>query len=226
MVRYFGNFNYEYEIVIAPSNFSISTVVACANSAVMNVTGGSAPYQFSLLDASGTNIVQPQQSSNTFTGLLVGTTYTAKVRDACGLEASRIFTVTQPAAPTIGTVTQVACPTPVTSSIQLTGLPVDVTAPINNYTITATPGGATFSANTASYLVTGLPPGSYTYTVTVDGCASNPSTSAIINPNPICPIARDDVRGYVVGLETIVNVISNDTSDSAINPASVSIVGG
>ncbi|BDB53823.1 hypothetical protein GENT5_01280 [Flavobacterium ammoniigenes] len=224
--RYTDGFIYEYDIVVAPTNFSVSTVVACANSAVVNVTGGSTPYQYSLLDASGTTIVQPQQPANTFTGLLVGTTYTAKVRDGCGLEASRVFTVTQPAAPTIGTVTQVACPTPVTSSIQLTGLPVDVTAPINNYTITTSPGGATFSANTATYSVTGLPAGSYTFTATVDGCASNASSAAVINALPVCPTAVNDVRGYVVGSPATVSVLSNDTSDSALNPASVSIVGG
>ena len=227
LVRYLNNYTYEYVIVIPPSvGLSIASINACVNSAVINVVGGTAPYQFSLFDASNSTVIQPPQALNTFTGLVLGTTYTARVRDFCGVETTGRFTVTQPAAPTIGTVTQVACPTPVTSSIQLTGLPVDVLAPIHNYTITASPGGATFSANTASYLVTGLPAGSYTFTVTVDGCTSVPSATAVINPSPVCPIAVDDVQVYVLGSTTTVNVLGNDSSNSALNPASVSIVGG
>ncbi|MBS1535119.1 MAG: Ig-like domain-containing protein, partial [Bacteroidetes bacterium] len=84
-----------------------------------------------------------------------------------------------PTAPVIGTITQPTCSTP-TGSVQLTGLPAG--------TWTINPGAITGSG--ATYTVSGLATGSYTFTVKNSfGCTSVASASATINAQPPTPSA-------------------------------------
>ncbi|MDF1560219.1 MAG: gliding motility-associated C-terminal domain-containing protein [Bacteroidales bacterium] len=82
-----------------------------------------------------------------------------------------------PDAPIVGTITQPTC-TVSTGSVVLSGLPAG--------TWTINPGSRTGS--TTTFTVTGLVPGSYTFTVTnSNGCTSPASTEVVINTQPAVP---------------------------------------
>ena len=88
-----------------------------------------------------------------------------------------------PTAPVIGTRTQPTCAV-ATGSVILNGLPSTGT-----WTLTQTPGSET-SGTGASTTVTGLAPGTYTYTVkNASGCVSPSSASVVINAQPDTPSA-------------------------------------
>ncbi|HNW70461.1 MAG TPA: gliding motility-associated C-terminal domain-containing protein [Bacteroidales bacterium] len=121
----------------------------------------------------------------TFTGLTAGTTYTFTVTltsSGCTSVASANVVINAqpvtPSAPTVGTITQPTC-TVATGSVVLNGLPGTGTWTIN-------PGSITGSG--ASYTITGLVPGTYSYTVmNADGCTSGVSANIVINNQPTTP---------------------------------------
>ncbi|MES2798586.1 MAG: gliding motility-associated C-terminal domain-containing protein [Bacteroidota bacterium] len=124
-------------------------------------------------------------TTTTITGLTPGN-YTFTVEQAgCTSPASTSVTInaapTVPTAPVIGTITQPTCASS-TGSINLSGLPASGT-----WTVTGSPSGtATGTGTTGS--ITGLAPGSYTFTVTnAAGCTSTASTSATVDPVPTTP---------------------------------------
>lgn len=127
----------------------------------------------------------PFQSSNTFTVNAAGSPYTVTAREvstpACSATASAV-SVTEPpvlAAPLTGTITQTTC-TVATGSVELTGLPA------GNWTIN--PGAIT--GNTSTTTITGLAPGTHSFTVTnAAGCTSGSSATITINPQPATPAA-------------------------------------
>jgi len=87
-----------------------------------------------------------------------------------------------PAAPTIGTITQPTCAV-ATGSVILSGLPSSGT-----WTLTRTPGGVVTTGSGTSTTITGLPTGTYTYTVTnASGCRSGSSGNIVINAQPLSP---------------------------------------
>jgi hypothetical protein len=89
-----------------------------------------------------------------------------------------------PTAPVVGTLTPPTCLI-ATGSAALSGLPGT-----GNWTVTTTPGGQTTTGSGATIIITALAPGTYTFTVTnSNGCISVPSTSALINPQPVTPSA-------------------------------------
>ncbi|HEX2967682.1 MAG TPA: gliding motility-associated C-terminal domain-containing protein [Bacteroidales bacterium] len=88
-----------------------------------------------------------------------------------------------PSPPQIGTITQPDCTT-ATGSVALHGLPST-----GSWIITVNPTGRTINGNSGSIHVTGLNPGSYTFTVASGGCESAASESAVINPQPSAPSA-------------------------------------
>lgn len=86
-----------------------------------------------------------------------------------------------PAAPVIGTITQPACSVP-TGSVVLTGLPAGA------WNITSSPGEIKTAGSSTSMTLSGLQPGSYTFTVAnAAGCASAPSPPVIIHSQPAIP---------------------------------------
>ncbi|MDP4867087.1 MAG: gliding motility-associated C-terminal domain-containing protein [Crocinitomicaceae bacterium] len=131
------------------------------------------------------------------TGLTPGQTYHIKllitdVNDGAYdavvyLEAGSFTTLscTDPTAPTLGLITQPTCATP-TASVLLSGLPS-----VGDWTVTASPGGATLSGNGTSANFVGLNPATnYSFIVTnTGGCSSVPSANALINSIPSNPTA-------------------------------------
>ena len=144
---------------------------------------------------SGTPLISAGLST-TFTGLLAGSTYTFIITDGSGcISAASTSAVINsqpltPLAPATGAITQPTC-LDNTGSIELTGLPS------GNWTINATPGGATIGSGSA-YTFTGLPASSgYSYTITNDqGCTSLTAITVSILAIPTNPSAP--VLGLVV----------------------------
>jgi gliding motility-associated-like protein len=98
-------------------------------------------------------------------------------------EATYSLTVNAiPSAPAQGTITQPTC-LAATGSIVVTGLPS------GTWTLARTPGGETTGSGTST-TISGLAPGTYTFTVTsAAGCTSPSSAGMTIDPQPITPTA-------------------------------------
>jgi gliding motility-associated-like protein len=89
-----------------------------------------------------------------------------------------------PSSPIIGSITQPACNLS-TGSVGLSGLPTG-----SDWTVTTNPGGISIDGSGSTTTINYLPPGIYTFVVTVSsGCASSPSTQAEILQQPATPSA-------------------------------------
>lgn len=88
-----------------------------------------------------------------------------------------------PSAPAIGTITNLTCSLS-TGSVVLNGLPAT-----GVWTLVRTPGSIIINGNGTSTTVSGLVPGTYTFTVGTNGCVSLPSADVIISPQPSAPPA-------------------------------------
>jgi gliding motility-associated-like protein len=87
-----------------------------------------------------------------------------------------------PSTPVVGTVTQPTYTVP-TGSVNLSGLPVS-----GSWTLTVYPDGTLITGTGSTRLVTGLEPGTYTFTVTnAAGCVSLPTADVVINARPGVP---------------------------------------
>jgi serine protease inhibitor len=150
------------------------------------------------LPAEGTWTLSRAPDGTTTTG--TGTTATISELDA----GTYIFTVTNasgctsalsgnvvinvqpptPTAPVVGTITHPTC-TSATGSVILNGLPSSGT-----WTLTRTPGDITTTGTGTGTTISGLAPGTYSYTViNASGCISESSGNVIINTQPITPTA-------------------------------------
>jgi len=127
-------------------------------------------------------------TTGTISGLAAGTTYTFTVTVVAGCPslASGNATINAapviPTAPTIGTLTQPSC-TVGTGSITLNGLPSSGT-----WTVTGSPSGTATGTGTST-TISGLAPGTYTFTVSNGTCTSTSSLNATLNPQPTVPTA-------------------------------------
>ena len=125
--------------------------------------------------------------STTVTGLNPGT-YTFTVTNAGGCTSAPSSGVVinprppVPDAPAIGTVTQPTCAIS-TGSVVLNSLPST-----GNWTVIRTPGAVETPGSGTSVTITGIPQGTYTFTVRNSaGCVSEPSNEVVINPQPPTP---------------------------------------
>lgn len=124
-------------------------------------------------------------TSTTVSGLSPGTYSFTVTFQGCTSVKSADAVINEPtsgpSAPVIGVITQPTCTTP-TGSIQLTGLPAS-----GEWIVTRTPGGVETRGTGSSTTISGLSPDSYRFTVSIDGCTSGRSESAVINSAPGVP---------------------------------------
>ncbi len=118
-----------------------------------------------------------------------------------------------PTAPTVGTITQPTCAVQ-TGSVVLSGLPGAA------WTITQSPGGATYTGATSSYTVTGLAPNTtYTFTVTINstGCKSSSSNPVVINAVPGVPAAPTAGSNSPVCIGSTLNLSATTVAGATYN---------
>ena len=130
-------------------------------------------------------------TSTTISGLTANTyNFTVTSEDGCVSSLSDDVVIEAPpavpAAPEVGAVTQPTCDL-ATGSVVLNGLPSGGT-----WILTRNPGGVITTGSGSSITISGLPPGTYTYTVSNgDGCTSEPSAQIVINEQPPTPSAPE-----------------------------------
>lgn len=99
---------------------------------------------------------------------------------------AQVYTYTNcipPSVPVIEDLIQPGCGG-TTGSVVLGGLPSP-----GNWTVTIFPGGSTRTGNTPQTTIHDLVPGTYYFTVSINGCTSDRSTDALINPaTPVPPV--------------------------------------
>jgi len=171
-------------------------------------------------------------------GLPTGT-YNFTVRDESGctsLVSSNIIINAQPPtppAPVVGAITHPTYTVP-TGSVVLTGLPTP-----GAWRLTRYPGGELINGSGSSRTVSGLEPGTYTFTVTnAVGCISASSASVLINarpgpptviitdPDTICSISTADLTRPEITAGSDLNLkysywMDADTTQRIANPAAV-----
>jgi uncharacterized protein (TIGR02145 family) len=130
---------------------------------------------------------------------------------------------TAPSAPVVGTITQPTCTAP-TGSVILSGLPATGT-----WTLTRSPGGITTNGNGSSTTISGLEPGTYTYTVTDSysstsaassnivintptGAPSTPTAGTIIQPTCLSPTGSITINGLPSGNWTLTRTPAGTTN--------------
>jgi len=126
-------------------------------------------------------------SSSLITGIPAGT-YTFTVTNAAGCTSGPSSEVVinagpeLPGTPVPGIINQPTCNVS-TGAVPLSGLPAS-----GSWTLTRLPDGAIYTGIGASTTITGLQPGTYTFTVAgTSGCTSLPSSPVTINPQPLIP---------------------------------------
>jgi gliding motility-associated-like protein len=155
--------------------------------------------QLSGLPASGTWTVTANPgglmttSSGTttnFNGLAAGTDYSFTVTNdqGCTSPISTSATINAvpglPTTPIIGSITQPTCSVS-TGSVTINGLPSS-----GSWDLTMNPGNVLTNGSGSSILIPNLTAGTYTFTVTNDlGCSSTTSANAVVNSQPVTPIA-------------------------------------
>ncbi len=168
-----------------PGTVTHPTCAAPAGSVILNNLPS--PGEWTITVTPGGRTVTGTGSSTTVTGLAPGS-YTFTVTSAAGCTSASSSAVVinaqpdTPSAPIIGTITQPTCGTS-TGSVALSGLPAT-----GSWTVTRSPGNLSVSGSGTARTITGMNPGTYTFTVTnASGCISPPSEEAVIDPQPVTP---------------------------------------
>lgn len=182
----------------APDAPVIGTATASAGAASVAFTapandGGSAITNYIVTSSPGDFTGQGTTSPIEVTGLVNGTAYTFTVVAVNSLGTSSASAASNNVTPA----TVPAAPTSVVATIGDASVSVAFTAganngsPITNYTVTASPGGATASGASSPITVTGLTNGTaYTFTVVATsaiGSSVASSASASVTPLPPAP---------------------------------------
>ena len=123
-------------------------------------------------------------TSTSISGLQPGTYYfTLTSASGCtSSQSGNVIIPVQPPTPSAPVISQITQPTHTvaTGSVLLTGLPSSY-----QWRLTRSPGGIVTTGSGSSVTVTGLIPGTYTFTVTnAENCTSPPSASVIIKEQP------------------------------------------
>jgi len=153
----------------------------------VHLSGLPSPGSWSITRSPGGVVTTGSGTSTQVTGIPPGTyTFTVTNEGECTSSPSAPVTINQgpdiPGAPVPGTITQPGCNVS-TGSLVISGLPSS-----GSWTLTRLPDGAIYTGTGISTTITGLQPGTYTFTVTgSSGCTSLPSTAVTINQQPSTP---------------------------------------
>ena len=216
--RLVGGYLYEYQFSVDLNPFYFASIDACDTSVNMVATGGKAPYTYTLLDVAGTTQLTAYQSSSSFTGLVPGTTYTAKAKDDCGREFTQQFYVYLAPNPTIASLVQPTCQSS-TGAVTFSGLPA-------NWSITEMNSGTIYTGTTSTYTISNLQVGTYNYIFkdVNTNCANQVALPVSIVAYTNCPIATNDVVLYTSGSVSTINVTSNDIQGAQVNPTTIRLI--
>jgi len=147
----------------------------------------------------------------TVTGLPEGShTFTVTNANGCTSPPSAVVTIIKPpavpTAPVMGTVTQPTCAV-TTGSVGISGLPQTGT-----WTLTRNPGGVEVTGSGTTFTASGIPAGTFTFTVTnADGCISPASTSITVTaPLPV-PAAPTQTVDCSLGFNQAVVTVTGPT---------------
>lgn len=157
----------------------------------------------------GAVITSGTGSVTTITGLSSGTYYfTVANTSGCTSGVSSPVVINplpaNPPAPTVGVITQPTCAL-ATGSVALSGLPAS-----GNWTLTRAPGGVVTPGSGISAIDSGLPQGTYTYTVTNPaGCTSGSSANVVINAQPVSPATPVQSINCSLGIGNAVVTVSS-----------------
>jgi gliding motility-associated-like protein len=187
-----------------PGTITQMTCTVQTGSIILNGLPSSGTW--TLTRSPGLIITTGTGTSTTIQGLAAGTyTFTVTGSTGCTSGVSSGIVITphpgNPGAPVVGTITQPSCNMP-TSSVVLSGLPAT-----GSWTLIRNPGSITFTGSGTSTIISGLSPGSYSYTVTNSaGCISvqsqniiitaQPGTAIVVitDPAPLCAPGKADLR--------------------------------
>ena len=209
-------YEYMFDVQLAP--FQFTSIVACDSDVEMSVTGGTPPYNFTLLDSTGSTQLFPNQSAANFTGLLSGITYIAKVIDSCGREFSQEFNVLTSPTPEIFTITHPECGVEF-GSVTFTNLPT-------NWVLQNTENNIEIHGSNDEYTIDNLPTGIYNFIcIDVDSQCTNSNTLIVeITTATPCPITTSDNVTFNTGEVVQINVLENDIEGAEIETTSIRLV--
>ena len=216
--RLSGGYLYEYQFSVDLNPFYFTSIDACDTSVNMVATGGKAPYTYTLFDVAGTTQLTSYQSSSSFTGLVPGTTYTAKAKDDCGREFTQQFYVYLAPNPTIASLVQPTCQSSI-GAVTFGSLPA-------NWSITEMNSGTVYTGTTATYTISNLQAGTYNYIFkdVNTNCANQIALPISIVAYTNCPIATNDVVLYSGGSVSTINATLNDIQGAQVNPTTIRLI--
>ena len=173
----------------APVIGTISQPTCIVATGSVSLTSLPSTGTWTLTGSPGNVIVSGSGTSTIITNLSEGTyTYTVTNSSGCVSPPSGNILITAqpaiPAAPIIGTITAPTCSLP-TGSAVMNGLPA-----IISWTLTRYPGAVITNGSGTSSTISGLPSGTYNYTLTTSaGCVSVLSANVFIPAQPPTPSA-------------------------------------
>jgi gliding motility-associated-like protein len=174
-----------------PTSPLVGTIVhpTCTVSSGSVVLNGLPLGTWTLTRYPGTITSTGEGTSATLTGLAAGSSSNYTVTNSSGctsLPSSNVVINAQPAtpsAPVVGTITHPTFAVP-SGSVVLSGLPS-----IGTWTLTRNPDGVITTGTGTSKTITGITPGTYTFSVTnAVACTSVPSANVVINAIPGAPV--------------------------------------
>ena len=180
---------YSLTVIAMPSAplVGVITQPTCSLATASVVLNGlSAIGTWTLTRSPGGVITTGTGTSTTVAGLVTGTyTYTVAIAGCTSIASANVVINSQPSTPTapvVGTVTQPTCSVS-TGSVILNGLPAT-----GIWTIVRSPDGSITTGTGNTSTISGLPNGTYTFTVTnSSGCISGASSNVVISPQSSTP---------------------------------------
>ena len=172
---------------VAPVFGNIIQPTCSEQTAKAEVTGLPAIGTWTLTQSPGGITSTGNGTGTTITNLLPGIyTFTVTSEAGCVSPSSGNLVITaqppDPDPPKVDNITHPTCNIP-TGSVGLTGLPATGT-----WTLIRSPGAVRVSGSGTSKVISGLPPGTYTFTVTNStGCTSPATSGVVIHSQPASP---------------------------------------